>query len=466
MLTSPLRKHILSDLQPYVCVVTNCGFTSDPFPDRRAWRHHLELEHGLDDPLKNLECPLCQENLVGHSKTSHLARHLEEISLTILPANAEESDDDESDRDSEDELGENAATGSVPRLHVQLEEQEAETATEDELLNRLNKLEGLVSLLIEKGANTETISLSGAFSVLPGGGAAPNLQLDEQPAEATSQDTLQNRINRLESLVLSLMDDEANTKTPSPPGASSVQSGGNAASRVQPEGQVVETASSSLQSGSVVSKAGPRSAAADHTNSHNRPSPGAEPGWISDPKFAEFDDPVGNIHPPSPGASVPLPEGDPDRHYCSELGCKADFEDREDLEFHIMMGWHHRADSPLEGSSSRSEHEKNITRSHRCDFCTTFRGWAEFKDLARHVCQSHPEEALKNEDFKKIIWRCTRCRNVMLKDNLRRHYRTCVGDQAVEGSSVRMPQPQPQQQLEVPIVPEEQNPTPRPWTTH
>ncbi len=113
VLTGSLRKHVLSDLQPYVCVVTNCGFSGDPFPDRRAWLHHQDLEHGFDDPLKDFECPLCQENLVGHAKSSHLARHLEEISLTILPANAEESDDVESDGDSEDELDEDEITGEL-----------------------------------------------------------------------------------------------------------------------------------------------------------------------------------------------------------------------------------------------------------------------------------------------------------------------------------------------------------------
>jgi hypothetical protein len=65
--------------------------------------HHLELEHGFADQSKDMSCPLCQETLKS-GKASHLARHLEEVSLTILPANAES--DDESDASSEELSGE------------------------------------------------------------------------------------------------------------------------------------------------------------------------------------------------------------------------------------------------------------------------------------------------------------------------------------------------------------------------
>jgi hypothetical protein len=118
----PNRRHVLSDLRPYVCIIPSCSFSRAPFAQKKAWVHHLELEHGFADQSKNMSCPLCQENLKD-GKTSHVARHLEEVSLTILPANAES--DDESDASSEEESGEGVnvqspgsrpATEHVPHL--------------------------------------------------------------------------------------------------------------------------------------------------------------------------------------------------------------------------------------------------------------------------------------------------------------------------------------------------------------
>ncbi|KAH6843469.1 hypothetical protein B0I37DRAFT_315039 [Chaetomium sp. MPI-CAGE-AT-0009] len=64
-----------------------------------AWAYHLELEHGFADLSKEMTCPLCQEH-IGSGRIAHLSSHLEEVALTILPANAES--DDESDGDPEE----------------------------------------------------------------------------------------------------------------------------------------------------------------------------------------------------------------------------------------------------------------------------------------------------------------------------------------------------------------------------
>lgn len=67
---------------------------------------HLELEHGFDRASHEIECPFCQEHISG-GYASHLARHLEEVSLTILPADAES--DEDSDRDSDEASDEEEA---------------------------------------------------------------------------------------------------------------------------------------------------------------------------------------------------------------------------------------------------------------------------------------------------------------------------------------------------------------------
>ena len=117
MLTRVYRGHVLSDLQPYVCVAANCIFSAVPFLSKKAWMRHLELEHDFADPAKDFTCPLCQER-VGNGKTSHLARHLEEISLTILPANADS--DDESEKTSGEESDEEASNANAIKAASEL----------------------------------------------------------------------------------------------------------------------------------------------------------------------------------------------------------------------------------------------------------------------------------------------------------------------------------------------------------
>lgn len=89
----------MSDLQPYTCIVTSCDKTQIPYPNKQTWADHLDQEHGFFDSLSNPDgfaCALCKEHIkadVGRkSMVSHLARHLEEVSLTILPGNAEVDD--------------------------------------------------------------------------------------------------------------------------------------------------------------------------------------------------------------------------------------------------------------------------------------------------------------------------------------------------------------------------------------
>ncbi len=265
--------------------------------------HHLELDHGFDDPSKDLTCPLCQENLVGRAKTAHLARHLEEISLTILPANAEESDDGESDEDSEEGLdndevtddfedretaGENDGTGSAPAL---------KTAVVSRATRRF-AAEALFDFEAQETANELPLTRGERLWVF-----MPRDQLQNPTwIRAYSRETgRQGIVPR---------------------------------SYVHLDEHAVEAAS--RQPGSVVPRIGRRSVTADHDHldSHNWPSSGAEPGWISDPGFAESDEPKGKA-PLDPGDSASWPEGDLNWYRCGEPGCKAVFEYREDLIIHM-----------------------------------------------------------------------------------------------------------------------------------
>ncbi|KAK1754018.1 hypothetical protein QBC47DRAFT_385416 [Echria macrotheca] len=82
------KKHVMSDLQPYTCPIATCDCAVTPFPDIHELAEHLEVEHDIAVSSRDITCPLCVEQL-GSNKIRHLAQHLEEISLIILPPNAE-----------------------------------------------------------------------------------------------------------------------------------------------------------------------------------------------------------------------------------------------------------------------------------------------------------------------------------------------------------------------------------------
>ncbi|KAF4474657.1 Ankyrin repeat [Fusarium agapanthi] len=100
MTNAAWKRHLYSDLQPYLCLKTECDKSS--FRSRNDWVSHLALEHYEPD-WKSITCPLCFE-IAEQGKvaiTRHLAIHLEEISLSALPANPdEEASDASSDAES------------------------------------------------------------------------------------------------------------------------------------------------------------------------------------------------------------------------------------------------------------------------------------------------------------------------------------------------------------------------------
>ncbi|KAK4233258.1 hypothetical protein C8A03DRAFT_19629, partial [Achaetomium macrosporum] len=134
------KRHVLSDLQPYVCITASCGFSGVPFPDKMAWMQHLELEHGL---RHEITCPLCQERIRDGPDTkyaSHLARHLEEVSLMILPANAEPEEDKAGYYDNDDEpiMSSDVPPPLLPPRLVPMSNQYLSDSASDEEASRCN----------------------------------------------------------------------------------------------------------------------------------------------------------------------------------------------------------------------------------------------------------------------------------------------------------------------------------------
>ncbi|KAK4159525.1 hypothetical protein QBC43DRAFT_247296 [Cladorrhinum sp. PSN259] len=106
--SSQWKRHIFSDLQPYACLDMACSHSTKTFASREQWTSHLALDHDMHPKWNAIQCSLCAEE-TGHGKTAvtqHLARHLEEISLSALPAGVDSNTTTENGSETGDEISE------------------------------------------------------------------------------------------------------------------------------------------------------------------------------------------------------------------------------------------------------------------------------------------------------------------------------------------------------------------------
>ncbi|KAL8733474.1 MAG: hypothetical protein Q9166_002100 [cf. Caloplaca sp. 2 TL-2023] len=96
------QRHVFNDLQPYICVEKRCTTSDKLYSTRHEWAHHVRTEHSDDKPTlgKNQDqqeshCKLCgesQESRERHDR--HVARHLQELALFVLPPRDDEDSDE------------------------------------------------------------------------------------------------------------------------------------------------------------------------------------------------------------------------------------------------------------------------------------------------------------------------------------------------------------------------------------
>ncbi|KAI1477869.1 hypothetical protein F4774DRAFT_387977 [Daldinia eschscholtzii] len=91
------KRHLLADLQPWVCCQTSCPCEST-FMNREEWVAHLYRGQKDHPEWDEKTCPLCQTVITegGRAALSHVARHLEEISLAAVPCYPKDDDDHDS----------------------------------------------------------------------------------------------------------------------------------------------------------------------------------------------------------------------------------------------------------------------------------------------------------------------------------------------------------------------------------
>jgi hypothetical protein len=179
------RQHVYNDLEPYVCLFSDCDLGLHTFRSRREWRnhefyvhrvspewpcnlcqekfetqeifrHHIGTMHENAISLSQIEeflsssrrlipckvesqmCPFCQTTTF-HSHggfASHVGKHQQEISLAALPRLADNSDDEgiddgkgsDSDDSSDSDNDDDSITGVVERADAQLHGYSMKTA--------------------------------------------------------------------------------------------------------------------------------------------------------------------------------------------------------------------------------------------------------------------------------------------------------------------------------------------------
>ena len=144
--TRSWNRHVFQDLQPYICVANTCATPDKLYSTRHEWLHHSKTIHPADFSLRpekevtapSLMCPLCREKVHTEQQYDrHVARHLQELALFILPRTDEDSDADEG--------GSGSGSGC---------ESDAESDTSEDLLKSRDpprkRLEVCNNLLVER----------------------------------------------------------------------------------------------------------------------------------------------------------------------------------------------------------------------------------------------------------------------------------------------------------------------------
>ena len=97
-------EHVFQDLQPYICIAPTCSSADKLYPTRHEWLHHSNMFHTVGTIAQStsetntgfVACPLCKEKLgSGKQCDRHVAHHLEDLALTILPNSERRSDVEE-----------------------------------------------------------------------------------------------------------------------------------------------------------------------------------------------------------------------------------------------------------------------------------------------------------------------------------------------------------------------------------
>ncbi|KAL8966516.1 MAG: hypothetical protein Q9183_003341, partial [Haloplaca sp. 2 TL-2023] len=104
------NRHVFRDLQPYVCTEISCVIPDRLYATRHEWIHHLRTSHpqatssgpGTGQQVGMSPCALCGEfNSSRYHLDRHVAQHMQELALFVLPRDDHDSDEAETDIDTD-----------------------------------------------------------------------------------------------------------------------------------------------------------------------------------------------------------------------------------------------------------------------------------------------------------------------------------------------------------------------------
>ena len=94
---------MFDDILAYACFFPGCHGTGVVWENGEGLMNHLQDQHGMDARVSEVTCPLCVDFTSGDRDvlSLHIARHMEEIALAILPSGVD-SDAESVDGSSQD----------------------------------------------------------------------------------------------------------------------------------------------------------------------------------------------------------------------------------------------------------------------------------------------------------------------------------------------------------------------------
>ncbi|KAF3002703.1 hypothetical protein E8E13_010081 [Curvularia kusanoi] len=90
------REHVFKDICAYTCIFSECESVGVLFEDLSTISAHVSANHWKHSGMLDIACPLCASRVTGSLDLGmlHLARHMEEIALGVLPHGEEALEDD------------------------------------------------------------------------------------------------------------------------------------------------------------------------------------------------------------------------------------------------------------------------------------------------------------------------------------------------------------------------------------
>ncbi|KAL8877743.1 MAG: hypothetical protein Q9198_004297 [Flavoplaca austrocitrina] len=108
--THAWNRHVFTDLRPYTCIYQPCRTPDKIYPSRHDWLDHVRNTHDI----KSFLCPLCKavmETVEQYER--HVARHMEELALFVLPRSDFDEEEEKGDSDNRG-ISDSDSDGNLP----------------------------------------------------------------------------------------------------------------------------------------------------------------------------------------------------------------------------------------------------------------------------------------------------------------------------------------------------------------